>query len=342
MRYCGMDVHEESTTLCVQDENGMRVMEETVATGGTEIEALLGPLVGEGLKVALEATGLSYHMHDRMTALGADVQVFPASKLRVIAESKDKCDRNDARWIASLLRTGFHPRAVYIPTMNERGIKDLLNARAVIVRSRVRMVQSVRTLLLRAGIKPPRKTFHSLKGWRSLLAMDLPAVHLDVIREMHDMWVQTFDSERNLERQLEAIAKADIRVERLRTMPGVGLIASLWLVVAIGDHTRFRRSREIGRYFGLTPCAKDSATVRRRGHITREGKPELRAVWLQAALAYLASRSSKGRSLRRWYEEVGKRRGKKIALVALSRKMMVIAWNLLREERPFREEELAA
>ena len=342
MKYCGMDVHEASTTLCVQDESGTRVMEETVPTGGTDIEALLGPFVAEGLKVALETTGLSYHMHDRLTALGAHVQVWPASKLRVIAESKDKCDRNDARWITSLLRTGFHPRAVYIPNTEERSLRDLLNARAMIVRSRVRIVQTARSFLLRAGIRPPRKTYHSLKGWRSLLLLDLPEVQRDVIREMNEMWVQAWTSENRFDRQLEAIAQADIRARRLRSMPGVGTIASLWLLVAIGDHKRFRRSREIGRYFGLTPCTKDSATVRRRGHITREGKPELRAVWVQAALAYLASRGSRGRSLRTWYEEVGKRRGKKIALVALSRKMMVIAWNLLRDERSFQPEDRAA
>lgn len=342
MKHCGMDVHEESTRLCVQDNTGKRVLEETVPTSGTDIEAILGPFVKDGLQVALETSSLSYHIHDRLSALGAKVQVWPASKLRVIAESKDKCDRNDARWITDLLRTNFHPRAVYIPNLQERGIRDLLNARALVVRSRVRILQTTRSFLLRIGIKLPRKNYHSLKGWNSMLLLNLSEGQRAVITEMREMWVSTWESEKRLSRQLDEIATADMRTHWLKSIPGVGTIASLWMLVAIGDATRFRRSRAVGRYFGLTPTAKDSGNVRRRGHITKEGKPELRAVWVQAALAYLACSASKGCSLRKWYEELKRRRGAKIAIVALARRLMVIAWSVLREEREFRTETRAA
>ena len=102
---CGLDCHEESIRICLLDPTGKRELEATVDTETTDLESLLGPYVKQGLRVALEASGVSFPVHDRMKALGCEVNVWPPKKLRVIAESKAKCDKNDARWLAELLRT---------------------------------------------------------------------------------------------------------------------------------------------------------------------------------------------------------------------------------------------
>lgn len=337
---CGLDGHEESMRLCVVDAAGKRKFEETAVMASTEMEALLGPLVKDGLRVAFEASGVSYTLYDRLKALGcADVLVWPPHKLRVIAESKAKNDKNDARLLAELLRMNFHPRPVYIPTTQEREIRDFLTTRQTIVRSRVRIIQSARSMMVRLGKRVPSQSFHSIVGWKRVCEEpSLSDANRAVLMEMRNTWTSLRETEKRLDETLNMIADADERAVWLRTIPGVGAISALWLLVGLGDVERFNNSREVSSYLGLVPTMEDSANVRRRGHITKQGKADLRWVWVQAANSYTLSKGAQGLSLTRWFQACSKKRGRKIAIVALSRKLMVIAWHLLKEKRGFRPE----
>lgn len=162
---CGLDGHEESMRLCVVDAAGRRKLEETATVASTEMESLLGPFIKDGLRVAFEASGTSFSLYDRLKALGCrEIYVWPPHKLRVIAESKAKNDKNDARWLAQLLRMNFHPRSFYIPTDSEPEIRNFLNIRQMIVRSRVRVVQSARSMIVRLGKRVPSQPFHPIRG----------------------------------------------------------------------------------------------------------------------------------------------------------------------------------
>lgn len=339
---CGLDCHEESIRICLLDPTGKRELESTVDTETTDLEALLGPYVKQGLRVALEASGVSFPIHDRMKALGCEVNVWPPKKLRVIAESKAKCDKNDARWLAELLRTGFHPMSVYIPNEREREIRNLLTIRQTIVRSRVRVLQSARSLMVKRGQKLPMKMFHTLKGWKKVCAdATLSETNLFVLSEMHLTWLHLREREISLSDALDAISDSDERANILKSIPGVGSLTALWMLVGLGDAHRFNNSREISCYLGIVPSNSSSAKTRRHGHITKEGKPEVRSIWIQAANSFLLSKRSSGQLLRIWFMQLTKRRGRKIAIVALARKLMVIAWRLLKENREFRPEKQA-
>lgn len=337
---CGLDGHEESMRLCVVDAAGRRKLEETTTVASTEMESLLGPLVKDGLRVAFEASGTSFSLYDRLKALGcSEVNVWPPHKLRVIAESKAKNDKNDARWLAELLRLNFHPRSVYIPTDNEREIRDFLTTRQMIVRSRVRIVLSARSMMVRLGKRMPSQTFHSMKGWKRVCEEpSLSSANRVVLSEMRNTWTDLRATERRLDQTLHEIADADERARWLRTIPGVGPLSALWLLVGLGNPERFNNSREVSSYLGPVPSMDDSANVRRRGHITKEGKTDLRWVWVQAANCFARSKHSQRLSLTRWFQACAKKRGRKIAIVALSRKLMVIAWHMLKEKRGFRPE----
>lgn len=337
---CGLDCHEESIRICVVDREGARVLEEDVRTESGDLEALLGPYAKEGLRVALEASSVSFAVHDRMVGLGCRVYVWPPKKLRVIAESKAKCDRNDARWLAELLRTGFHPVEVYIPSPREREIRNLLNLRQTAVRMRVRILQSARSLMVKGGRKLPRKSFSSMRGWTRLLAEpDLSDANRFVLEEMYQSWRECTGRIGRLDEALDNISRQSRESMLLRTIPGVGPVTSLWMSVGLGDPHRFRRSREVGSYLGMVPSNSSSGKVRRHGHITKEGKTDVRNLWIQAAHAYLRSDRTRGQGLRRWFEVCSRRRGRKIAVVGLARKLMVIAWHMMKEERAFRPEE---
>ena len=337
MYHCGLDGHLKTTQICVVNDAGKRVLEENLDTATTDLEALLGPLVRDGLRVGLETSSLSYHFNDRLMAIGVTPQVWPANKLRVIAESRSKTDRNDARWMAELLRAGCHPRGVRIPTEPERELRDLLVARHLLIAKRTSIVQNAKSIALRQGVSMKKRNLCLERGWVQLLAdPTLTPARKEVLAELHSAWKSLADSTARFTATLEARASADPGARRLRTIPGVGLLSSLWLLSALGDAKRFNRSREVGRYLGVAPSVRSSAAVRMNGHITREGRPEVRWAWGQAAHAFVRSRASQGLLLRVWFEETAKRRGKKIAITALARKLMVIAWHMLKEETEFR------
>lgn len=346
MYFCGLDGHLKTTQICVVNKAGKRVLEENLATGTTDLEAILGPFVRDGLQVSLETSSLSYHFNDRLKEIGVTPQVWPANKLRVIAESRAKTDRNDARWLAELLRAGCHPRAVRIPTEPERELRDLLVARNLLIAKRTSIIQNARSIALRQGVTLKAGNLNAGKGWARLLDDPLlTSARKEVLAELHFSWKSLTESAARITKSLEERASADPDAVRLRTIPGVGLISSLWLLSALGDAKRFNRSREVGRYLGVAPTVHSSASVRRVGHISREGRPEVRWVWGQAAHAFVRCRASQGLLLRAWFEELAKRRGKKIALTALSRKLMIIAWHMLKDGTEFhgrKAEEVAA
>jgi transposase len=337
MYHCGLDGHQKTTQICVVDGDGNRVLEENLDTKSTDLEALLAPYVKEGLAVALEASSLSYHFFDRLEKIGVKAQVWPPSKLRVIAESRAKTDKNDARWMAELLRTGFHPRAVHVPCEAERSLRDALVVRQVMVRSRAREMQVARALASRNGVSVTRRKLSYATGWRELRDhAELPEDRKAHIQILEKSWSERTELIGESDKDLKERAKADRRAQLLMTIPGVGLLSSLWFLTTIGDPKRFKRSREVGAYFGVVPTTRESGGVRRDGHITKQGKPEIRWIWVQAAHAFTRSKAGRATTLFQWFEKTAKRRGKKIALVALSKKLLVIAWHVLREDREFR------
>ncbi len=129
----------------------------------------------------------------------------------------------------------------------------------------------------------------------------------------------------------------DERVKRLRTIPGVGPIASLTLVACVDRAKRFSSSRRIGSYAGLVPREYFSAETVRRGHITKEGRKDLRTAWVEAA--HVALRM-KNHPLGRWGHRVVYRRRRKVAVVALARRMLCMAFAMLRDGTDFEPKRL--
>jgi transposase len=134
-----------------------------------------------------------------------------------------------------------------------------------------------------------------------------------------------------VERQLTTRAVRDPRVGRLQTIPGVGQVSAQTLVAAVDTIDRFPTAKKLVAYSGLVPSVRASGERVEQGRITKQGRSEIRAVWGQAAHAVLAVKAEAARPLQRWCERVARRRGKKTALVALARKLLTIAFHLLRD-----------
>jgi transposase len=127
-----------------------------------------------------------------------------------------------------------------------------------------------------------------------------------------------------LDGELHAHAKADPRVKALRTLPGVGEFTALVMVAEIGDISRFPSARKLASWAGLTPTVRGSDLHVRHGHISKQGSAWLR--WVMNQAAQTAKRSPEFAAS---YTATARRRGKKIATIAIARKLLTRAWHLL-------------
>ncbi|HEV8220908.1 MAG TPA: IS110 family transposase, partial [Streptosporangiaceae bacterium] len=241
-----------------------------------------------------------------------------------IASARLKNDKVDAAILAQLLRADLLPEA-WIAPAKVRQLRALLRHRISLVRlatqarNRIHAVAADhgydRSASYRAG--PGR-------GW--LAELDLPAASREIITDclaVIDGLAPVID---RIDGELHQHAKADPQVKALRTLPGVGEFIALVMVAEIGGITRFPSARKLASWAGLTPTVRGSDLKVRHGHISKQG-----SVWLRRALNQAAQTAKRSPEFAAAYSGIARRRGKKIATIAIARKLLTRAWHLLSE-----------
>jgi transposase len=331
MYYCGLDVSMKSTHVHVDNEQGRRVKRVVVATTPEGIETALRRYLGPQLKVAIEAGGQTAWIHDLLREQRAKVHVVHPLKVKWIAESKKKSDRVDAQLLARLLRIGGLPEPVHMPAVATREVRALLRARRQLVRVRTQLVNVVRGLLRQQRVTLKARALQSHRGWAQLRTLPLSAAMRDVVTAYETTMKETTAALKGLERELGQRAARDPRVQRLQSIPGVGALTAQTVTAAVDRVERFRHAKQLVSYSGLAPTVRASGEHVQYGPITKQGRSELRAVLVQAAHAALRSKDAAAAPLQRWHARVARRRGQKTAIVALARKLLTIAFYLLRD-----------
>lgn len=333
MFYCGIDLAGVSSYVFVTDETGRKQQAGYVDTKKEAFEEVLRRFVADGLAVAIEAGNQTAWVHDVLVALGAKVTVVNPHKVRLIAESRRKTDKVDAKVLCDLLRLGGLPQPVHMPGTAARALRGLLVARRQLVSARTKLTNVVRGMLRQEGQRLPARALTSKAGWKRLFAGGFQQEHLATIAAAYyETFVRLTQSIQELDGALAERERQERRAARLQTMPRVGRIASLTFIAAVDDVKRFPTSRKLVGYSGLAPTVRSSGERTEYGSISREGRRELRAVWVQIAHLVANDRTAATTPLRRWYERVKRKRGKKTATVALARRLLVIAYQLLRHE----------
>lgn len=333
MFYCGLDVAMKSSYVFITDEKGKKISSGEVGTVKESLSARLRPFVRGGLVVALEAGNQTAWIHDLLVKLGARVTVVNPTKVKLIAESRRKTDKIDAKILAELLRLDGLPHPVHVPTPETRALRGLLVARRQLVSARTKLCNVVRGMLRQEGTALPVRALSSAQGWKTLLAQGFTHAHVTVIVSAYfESFQKLTESIRQLEQELAEHERKDSRAARLRTMPRVGRIGALTFLAAVDDVHRFPNSRKLVGYSGLAPTVRSSGERTEYGPISREGRRELRAVWVQIAHLVAIDTRRVTQPLRKWFNQVARRRGKKTAIVALARRLLVIAYHLLKED----------
>jgi len=138
-----------------------------------------------------------------------------------------------------------------------------------------------------------------------------------------------------LEREIRQVERNDARARRLKTIPGVGWVSALTFLSAVDKVNRFPSSRKLVGYSGLAPTVRESSERTQYGPITREGRKEIRGTWVEAAHRVVTNRSTDAKPLQKWYWKVAKRRGSKTAIVALTRKLLTVAYQMLKQGKDY-------
>ncbi len=331
MYYAGIDAHLKSSTIYVMDEKGQKVKSTTVATSREGLRAALGVLARRRLLAAIESSGIALWVVGMVKELGAKVVVVNPNRVRLIAESRKKTDRVDARLLAELLRLGAAPE-VHVPSEEARRKRTQLSVRRQLVRQRTALVNQARGLLRGWGVSLEARGLGTLEGWkRALRRKEVPLYVKELLAVLGGVFEQLSEALEGMKVRLNHEAEQDERVEQLQTIPGVGMVSALTLVAAVDQVERFHSAKQMAGYFGIVPTVRASGEREEQGRITRQGRSEVRAVWIQAAHALARCRQPAAQPLQRWFHRVAYRRGLRTALVALARRMLSLAFYLLRD-----------
>lgn len=333
MIYCGIDVASKSSYLYVTTKSGRKLMSGEVETTREGFEKRLRRYVRDGLAIAVEAGNQTAWIYKALVEMGAKVTVVNPTKVRMIAESLCKTDKIDAKTLALLLRLDALPHPVHMPGEQARALRGLLVARRQLISARTKLCNVVRGMVRQEGTLLPARALSTRIGWKQLMSNDFSQPHLaTIVAAYFETFKALTTSIRDIDRELAACERKDTRAARLQTMPKVGRIAALTFLAAVDDPKRFPSARKLVGYSGLAPTVRSSGERTEYGSITRAGRRELRGVWVQVAHLVAIDTSRATQPLRTWFNRVAHRRGKKTATVALARRLLVIAYHLLREE----------
>jgi len=323
MLIIGCDFHTRYQQIAMMDTVTGELLERRLGHENGEAHAFYRNLQGP-VRVGIEATGPMLWFERLLAELGHELWVGDSGKIRASDLRKQKTDERDASLILELLLANRFPR-IWVPTLAERDLRQLLWHRHKLVRLRTMLGNQLHFLAMSQGLCRKRKLF-TKKGRRELQALPLGPWASRRREELLKLLDQLEPTIADLDRAVLAQAQLREDAVRLMTHPGIGPVNALAFVLTIGPVDRFRRSKQVVSYLGLNPSEHSSGGRRRLGAISKQGNTMVR--WLLIEAAHHTVRCDA--KLRQDYLRLKFRRGHAVAKVAIARKLAVRMFWMLR------------
>ena len=331
-----LDLGKFKSVACRYDPATGAHVFETIATNPSAVHDLLVD-ANPQLRV-IEACGVCGWIADLAESLSIEVRVA-----NVLGEAwkwkrvKRKTDRDDALKLAKLAATDQLP-LVHVPKLAVRQHRSLIRHRHALIDRRTGIKNTIRSLLDAQGLSMPGRS----RGWTRASVDELKTLARPLSAcDAKNLWRGQLDLElrmleavsaliREADRKLDALAAADARVARLRTIPQVGARLAELVVTTLDDAKRFRTAKQVSSYAGLVPKQYQSGQMNRLGRITGQGPGLLRRVLVQVAWGLQRRKETRGHAV---FERLchGQRTRRKQAVVALARKILCWCWAMLRD-----------
>ena len=292
-----------------------------------EAEQFYRSLAGQKVRVGMEACG-HYPWFERLLAeLGFELWLGDAAEIRARVVRKQKTDRRDAEHILQLMLDPERFPRIWVPSLEERDVRQLLVHRHKQVQSRTRVKNQLQAMALSQGVQKKRKLWTE-GGRQELEKLEL----LPYAAERRKQLLQSLDGleveiEQLNRRVEEEVAQRPAAV-KLQTHPGVGPVTALAMVLTLGPAERFPSGKQVGSYFGLIPSEYSSGGQQKLGHISKQGSAFLRFLLVEAG----QTAARKDVELGRFYRRLAVRKHRALAKVAVARKLAVRLYLMLRED----------
>jgi transposase len=284
MFYAALDIHKHVIQAAVLDPHSGEIVEARFAASSDELAAWARQWRDRVAAVAIEATNGWRWICRELQRAGLEVRLCDPGQALALKGRKRraKTDRLDARWMALLLAKEMLPSA-WLPPDDIQRLRDQTRLRQALRHDRTRWAQRLHAVLAHEGWPCARSKLLTRHGRRWAASLEVEAhvraqidAHLRIIGALEDEMA-------TVERELRRFACSDRRALALQTIYGVGAILACHLLAEIGDARRFRRARQVVRAAGLDPVVDESADIKRRGKLSKQGSPHLRWALVQAA-----------------------------------------------------------
>jgi error-prone DNA polymerase len=306
-QYIGLDVSLKDTAISIR-EDGKRIWRGKCPSDPKLLAETIRKHAPHARRVVFETGPLSTWFYHALTNEGFPAICIEARHAqKVLNETLNKTDANDADGLAQLAEAGFY-KAVRVKSFDAMTTRALVAARDKLVHISTQLGNQIRGVMKTFGLIVPEGKGRIFDGWRD-------------IRKRAAI----------LDRQLLAAARQSQSTMLLTTIPGIGAITAISYVAAIEHPQNFRTSRSIGAWLGLTTRRYQSGEVDYDGHISRRGDNHLRALLYEAATVMLTRTGARTESrLKDWGLKLRERLGFKRAAVAVARKLAVIMHTMLK------------
>ena len=332
-RFFGLDVHRQFTQVAVL-EHGRLTHLGQVPTTPEALREFASTLRRDD-QLVLEATSNTYAIVQVLRQHIDRIVVSNPLQTRAIADAKIKTDKIDAEVLVRLLAGGWLPE-VWVPDAETQALRQRVAHRVRLVRHHTRLKNRIHGVLIRNLVPGcPRSDLFGQAGQKWLIEQavpQLPAHEQEIVVATLRQIESVREELGHVGQTLAGLALQSPAVPRLMTIPGIDAVTALTVVSIIGDVRRFRSPTKLVGYFGLDPRVRQSGShAAYHGRITKRGRAHARAALVESAWAAIKSPGP----LRGFYQRLRARRGPQIAAVATARKILVLAWHLLTEEKDY-------
>ncbi len=341
MIYVGMDISGKDFVVHALNDKKKVLFKGSVSPTKKGIRDLIAIFGIESKLFVFEAGNQMKWIADYFKKLGEDIHIVHPNEVKWIAESGGKkTDQVDAKKLAELARADMLPRKVHMAEGKTRTLRELTNARETLLRKRVSLMNSLRGFLRQEGQKLPLAFFKANDWQVQLCEMKLSSSTEAIVAGFMHAIECLVESEKSIANEIMTIE--DVVIERIETIPGIGKLTSRILFGAIADADRFENSKAVANYGALTPTIYQSGDECRMGSVTRAGRKEMRRALIQCAHAVVRMKTASARPLQEFFNRIERRRGKKRALIALSRKLLTVVYAVWKSESVYKPSLLKA
>jgi transposase len=333
MEYGASDLHMRRSQIRIVEADGRIVLERKIDTRRTDLTQVCG--ARPSMRILIESSTESEWVAQHLEGLGHEVLVADPNYAAMYGSRsrKVKTDKRDVAALTEANRTGVYRRA-HRASAASQTLRQTLRVRAHLVQLRSRTISLLRALLRREGLRLPSGSAEGLLT--RLDRLTVPPALVTVIAPLRAILTHVNESLAAREQEVEARAAADPTTQRLMTAPGVGPIVALTYQAVLDVPARFGGdAARASAFLGLVPSEDSSAERQHKGHITKTGPRDLRALLVQASWVIWRGRSAAGAALRVWAHALAARRGRRIAIIGRARRLSRILSAMWRDQKEF-------